>query len=234
MLRRRALRFLKVRERLAGGLDRQLVAQAESVQQPEGKRHHPGMPDGEARLTPPGANDLRSEEEDAQGDRRVQREERRARVAECRDRERQAVRQRERGDRLDEHPAVADDQEQAADQVSISNSIGSLRFLGAIDWREFVETMSVVETVLRQDPSGIYGAMEFATRDRYRHATERIAKEGRLSQAGVAAKAGIPRDSAKANALTAMAIFFMIVLHLLICEPLSLAIRIAGAICLHS
>jgi cyclic beta-1,2-glucan synthetase len=83
----------------------------------------------------------------------------------------------------------SENQQQAADQVSISNSIGSLRFLGAIDWREFVETMSVVETVLRQDPSGIYGAMEFATRDRYRHATERIAKEGRLSQAGVAAKA---------------------------------------------
>ena len=31
--------------------------------------------------------------------------------------------------------------------------------------------------------------MEFATRDRYRHATERIAKEGRLTEAEVAAKA---------------------------------------------
>ncbi len=39
-----------------------------------------------------------------------------------------------------------ENQQQAADQVSISNSIGSLRFLGAMDWREFVETMSVVET----------------------------------------------------------------------------------------
>ena len=35
-------------------------------------------------------------------------------------------------------------QQQAADQVSISNSIGSLRFLGALDWREFVESMSYV------------------------------------------------------------------------------------------
>ena len=34
----------------------------------------------------------------------------------------------------------AESQQQAADQVSISNSIGSLRFLGAMDWREFVET----------------------------------------------------------------------------------------------
>jgi len=36
----------------------------------------------------------------------------------------------------------------------VSNSIGSLRFLGAIDWREFVETMSIVEQVLRDEPRG--------------------------------------------------------------------------------
>src|SRR5208282_4219578 len=41
-------------------------------------------------------------------------------------------------------------QQQAADQVSISNSIGSLRFLAAIDWRTFVETMSAVEQKLRE------------------------------------------------------------------------------------
>jgi cyclic beta-1,2-glucan synthetase len=39
-------------------------------------------------------------------------------------------------------------QQQAVDQVSIGNSIGSLRFLGATDWREFVERMSVVEQTL--------------------------------------------------------------------------------------
>jgi cyclic beta-1,2-glucan synthetase len=32
-------------------------------------------------------------------------------------------------------------QNQAADQLSMSNSIGSLRFLSAMDWREFVETL---------------------------------------------------------------------------------------------
>src|SRR5512137_841508 len=56
-------------------------------------------------------------------------------------------------------------QQQAADQVSIGNSIGSLRFLGATDWREFVETVSVVEQTLREDPGEIYGRMDFATRD---------------------------------------------------------------------
>jgi cyclic beta-1,2-glucan glucanotransferase len=82
-----------------------------------------------------------------------------------------------------------ENQQQASDQVSISNSIGSLRFLSAIDWREFVESISVVEKILRQDPQGVYGAMEFATRDRYRHAIERIAKDGRLEEAEVADKA---------------------------------------------
>ena len=80
-------------------------------------------------------------------------------------------------------------QQQASDQVSISNSISSLRFLSAIDWRDFVEAISVVEGILRQDPSGVYASMEFATRDRYRHATERIAKQGGLAEAEVAGKA---------------------------------------------
>ena len=82
-----------------------------------------------------------------------------------------------------------ENQRQASDQVSISNSIGSLRSLSAIDWRDFVENISAVDKILRQDPQNVYGAMEFATRDRYRHATERIAKEGRLSESQVAEKA---------------------------------------------
>ena len=83
----------------------------------------------------------------------------------------------------------SENQQQAADQVSISNSIGSLRFLGAMDWREFVETMSVVERTLREDPGGVYGKMDFATRDRYRHVVEKIAKSSRLSESEVARSA---------------------------------------------
>jgi len=80
----------------------------------------------------------------------------------------------------------SENQQQAADQVSISNTIGSLRFLGAMDWREFVETMSVVEQTLREDPGGVYGKMDFATRDRYRHVVEKVAKSSQLSEADVA------------------------------------------------
>jgi cyclic beta-1,2-glucan synthetase len=88
-----------------------------------------------------------------------------------------------------DHLVQSENQQQAADQVSMSNSIGSLRFLGTMDWREFVETMSVVEQTLREDIGGTYGKMDFSTRDRYRHAVEKIAKSGRLSEGEVAAEA---------------------------------------------
>jgi cellobiose phosphorylase len=94
----------------------------------------------------------------------------------------------ESGDTI-EQLVQAEAQEQAGEQVSIGNTIGSLRFLGSMDWREFVETMSVVEKKLREDPGGLYGTMDFATRDRYRHVVEEIAKCSPLSEGEVARKA---------------------------------------------
>ncbi len=85
-----------------------------------------------------------------------------------------------------EQSVQSENQQQAVDQVSISNSIGSLRFLGAMDWRTFVETMSVVEQTLREDPAAAYGKMDFATRDRYRHVVEKMARNSRLSEREVA------------------------------------------------
>jgi cyclic beta-1,2-glucan synthetase len=79
-------------------------------------------------------------------------------------------------------------QQQAADQVSISNSIGSLRFLTALDWREFVESMSHVEQVLHDDPAEAYMLMDFNTRDHYRHVIERMAKKCDFSEIDVARK----------------------------------------------
>lgn len=83
----------------------------------------------------------------------------------------------------------AENQQQAADQVSMSNSIGSLRFLAARDWCDFVETMSMVEQTLGEDPGNVYGRMDFATRDHYRHVVEKIAKRSPHSESEVARKA---------------------------------------------
>ncbi len=80
----------------------------------------------------------------------------------------------------------SENQQQAADQVSISNSIGSLRLLAATDWHAFVETMSVAERTLREDPGGVYGGMDFATRDHYRHVLEKIARRSGFSEEQVA------------------------------------------------
>jgi cellobiose phosphorylase len=94
-------------------------------------------------------------------------------------------------------------QQQAADQVSISNSIGSLRLLGTLDWREFVEAMSVVECTLRNDPAAAYAGMDFASRDGYRHVVEAIAracvKSSGLDEELVASSA---IDLARASAAT--------------------------------
>lgn len=79
-----------------------------------------------------------------------------------------------------------ENQMQAADQLSISNSINGLRFLSSHDWREFVEEASLVEKTLRKDD--VYTHMDFHTRDEYRHALERIAKKSSLSEQAIADK----------------------------------------------
>lgn len=77
-------------------------------------------------------------------------------------------------------------QNQAADQVSISHSIASLRFLSAMEWKEFVETLSRVEEILRTDPADVYRMMDFATRDLYRHSVEFFARNSRYSEVEIA------------------------------------------------
>ena len=54
----------------------------------------------------------------------------------------------ERGQTL-ELVQQAEIQDQAADHASISHSITSLRQLGRIDWRDFVEALSTMESILR-------------------------------------------------------------------------------------
>ncbi|MDR3388785.1 MAG: glucoamylase family protein [Rudaea sp.] len=83
----------------------------------------------------------------------------------------------------------SENQQQATDQISISNSIGSLRFLASMDWSAFVESMSVTEKTLYRDPAGTYAKMDFATRDCYRHVIENMARRGRIEEEGVARKA---------------------------------------------
>ncbi len=69
----------------------------------------------------------------------------------------------------------AEGQHQAAEQAGMANLIGSLRLISTFDWSEFFESVSLVEQVLQRDPAGVYGRMDFRSRDRYRHAIEELA-----------------------------------------------------------
>ncbi|MFA5844190.1 MAG: glucoamylase family protein [Coriobacteriia bacterium] len=82
--------------------------------------------------------------------------------------------------------AHAEQHRRAIDQVSIANSVTSVRFLDALDWNVFFEECSLVEHVLGEDPAGVYAVMDFASRDRYRHALEAIARRCPLSEIGLA------------------------------------------------
>ncbi len=77
----------------------------------------------------------------------------------------------------------------ATNQISIANSIGSLRFIGAMDWRDFVESLSIVEQALREDPAEMYTSQDFATRDRYRHVIEDLSRRSARSEWAVAREA---------------------------------------------
>ncbi len=81
----------------------------------------------------------------------------------------------EQGTTLDE-AIRAEHRSQAANQISVGNCITSMRTITATDWTKVFESLSVVEQVLRRDPSGTHPLQDFATRDRYRHVIERIGK----------------------------------------------------------
>src|SRR5919106_3850462 len=91
--------------------------------------------------------------------------------------------------------AVAEDvvrsehQRQAASQASVANAITSLRLCTTIDWRQYVESVSMVDNVLRRDPAGVYAQTDFLSRDRLRQAVEELAEPVGDAQIRIALKA---------------------------------------------
>ena len=77
-------------------------------------------------------------------------------------------------------------QHQSMSQVSMANSITSLRLCCSLDWSRFFERVSVVEEILRSDPAAVYAQMDFQSRDLYRHAIEELAQPTAESQKSVA------------------------------------------------
>lgn len=78
-------------------------------------------------------------------------------------------------------------QRQAAMNVTVRNVITSMRLMSAFDWAEFFESVSLVDTVLQADTD--FAALDFVTRDRYRHAIEELARGSQCSELEVARRA---------------------------------------------
>ncbi|MBA2665879.1 MAG: glycosyl transferase [Trueperaceae bacterium] len=76
---------------------------------------------------------------------------------------------------------------QAAMNVTVGNIITSMRRISQVDWSTSIERMSLVDALL--SGASDFAAMDFATRDRYRRATEILARGSRRSELEVAERA---------------------------------------------
>ena len=73
---------------------------------------------------------------------------------------------------------------QSAANLTVRNIITSMRAMAAFDWQNWFEDVSAVDACLRGSPA--FGGMDFATRDRYRHALEELALGSRHSELEIA------------------------------------------------
>ncbi|MGH7373479.1 MAG: glucoamylase family protein, partial [Candidatus Rokuibacteriota bacterium] len=78
-------------------------------------------------------------------------------------------------------------QNQAAMNVTVRNVITSMRMMSTFDWAEFFESVSLVDSMLRSNSH--FGAMDFPTRDQYRHAIEDLARTSARSELEVTRQA---------------------------------------------
>jgi cyclic beta-1,2-glucan synthetase len=86
-------------------------------------------------------------------------------------------------------------QRQGAMNVTVRNVITSMRFISAVDWAEFFESVSLVDAELRAGSD--FAAMDFPTRDQYRHAIEALARGSGRSELDVAGRAVLAAQGAR-------------------------------------
>lgn len=68
----------------------------------------------------------------------------------------------------------------------VANIIHSMRVISEVDWNDFFESVSVLEKLLRQDPSGIYADMDFKTRNMYRNEVENLVRNSEYTEIDLA------------------------------------------------
>jgi cyclic beta-1,2-glucan synthetase len=88
-------------------------------------------------------------------------------------------------------------QRQGKSNVTVRNIITSMRLLSDVDWPEFFESVSLVDELLRSE-SG-FAAMDFASRNLYRGAIERLARGSKQTEVDIARAALSAGGKAAAN-----------------------------------
>ncbi len=73
---------------------------------------------------------------------------------------------------------------QTSANVTVRNIITSMRLISSFEWTGFFESVSLVDEVLRAGSD--FAAMDFTTRDHYRHAIEQLARASGRSEREVA------------------------------------------------
>ena len=88
-------------------------------------------------------------------------------------------------------------QRQGAMNVTVRNVITSMRFMSAVDWAAFFESVSLVDAELAAASN--FAAMDFPTRDLYRHAIEALARGSGHSERDIARRAVLAAAAAGAG-----------------------------------
>ena len=70
--------------------------------------------------------------------------------------------------------------------IPLAVLITSLREVAEADWKTLVERMSLAERVLREDPAGVYGRMDFESRNRYRDVISELTRHSQHSEQEIA------------------------------------------------
>ena len=71
-------------------------------------------------------------------------------------------------------------------EAAVRCAITGLRSLDEVLWPPFVEGLYVPDRILRNDPAGAYGQMDFETRDQYRRSVETLARHAPRTEQEIA------------------------------------------------
>lgn len=77
----------------------------------------------------------------------------------------------------------------ALKKVTIANCITSIKELLHLDFLNIFEEINNVESILRQDPAGVYANMDYKTKDMYRNAIKKMSKKTKIAETYIAQKA---------------------------------------------